>query len=157
MARQPLRRGFSGRVVAVATNAGEDESGRGPAGAITVGVPPTAVFSVGVTGDGVLAAGASFKVGPSSGSVDVEVVVRYNAVRKASIGSSTCNGALPSLVPKTHLAVYSQFQIPRSGKKFSIMFPAFPQVCHPTLTNVQPLGSTMVLTPVDCTPSGRSG
>ena len=57
---------------------------------------------------GVLGCGAAIEVGPSSGSVDVEVFVRYNAV-------SSANG------PKAGLKAGGdpQFQIPRSGNNSS--------------------------------------
>lgn len=87
---------------------------------------------------------ASVGVGPSSGSVDVDVSVRYKAACNAATGptQSPCD---------------SQFQTPRPGKKFSIMFPVSPHVSSPIGRNVQPLGSSIVLTPAVCIPSGRSG
>ena len=75
-------------------------------GAFDVGVSAGAVFSVCATGDCVLAPGAS-EVGASSGSVDVEVFVRYSAVCKPIAG-------------KTQISGLWQFQIPRLGKKFWI-------------------------------------
>lgn len=89
-------------------------------------------------------AGACVGVGPSSGSVDVEVSVRYNAACNAAIGPA-------------QRAADSQFQTPRPGKKFLIRFPVSPQVSSLIGTKVQPLGSSIVLTPMVCTPSGRSG
>lgn len=103
-----------------------------------------AVFSGCGTAACALEAGAGVEVGPSSGSVDVEVFVRYRAVCNAPIG--------PTQSPDG-----SQFQTPRPGKKFSIRFPVSPHVSSPIATKVQPLGSSIVLTPVACTPSGRSG
>lgn len=37
------------------------------------------------------------------------------------------------------------------------MFPVSPHVSSPKATKVQPFGSSIVLTPVACTASGRSG
>lgn len=88
--------------------------------------------------------GGITEVGPLSGSVDVEVFVRYNAVCNAAMGP-------------TQSPVGSQFQTPKPGKRFSIMFPVSPQVLAPMAIKVQPLGSSTVLTPVTCTPSGRRG
>ncbi|KAL9132980.1 MAG: hypothetical protein Q9175_005841 [Cornicularia normoerica] len=53
-------------------------------GAFNVCVSVGAVFSSCVTSGCVLNAGVAVDVGPSSGSVDVEVLVRYNAVCNAS-------------------------------------------------------------------------
>ncbi len=126
-------------MVVVGANSGIGGSARGPAiaGLTVVGVAPGAVFSGCVSGGCV-------EVGPSSGSVDVEVFVRYNAVCNAATGptQSPCG---------------MQFQTPRPGKKFSIRFPVSPHVSSLIGRKVQPLGSSIVLTPVVCTPSGRSG
>ena len=112
-------------------------------GAFDVGASAGAVFSVCATGDCVLATGAS-EVGASSGSVDVEVFVRYNAVCK------TCAGA-------TQVTGNWQFQIPRLGKKLWIRSSTSPHVFPIMGTKVQPLGSSSVLTPSVCTPSGSKG
>ena len=112
-------------------------------GPFDVGVSAGAVFSVCATGGCVLATGAS-EVGASSGSVDVEVFVRYNAVCK------TCAGA-------TQVTVLWQFQIPRLGKKFWIRLSISPQSFPIMGTKVQPLGSSSVLTLLVCTPSGSKG
>lgn len=86
------------------------------------------------------ASGASVEVGTSSDSVDVDVFVRYNAV---------CNAVAASGA----IAVGSQFQTPRSGKRFSTIPPLLPLQSAPhaaptKFVKVQPLGSSMVLTPV---------
>ena len=122
------------------------EEGVSAGGAFDVGVSAGAVFSGWATGCCVLDAGAGSGggVGPASGSVDVEVFVRYNAVCNAAIG--------PTQSPDA-----SQFQTPRPGKKFSIRSPVSPHVWSPIGTNVQPRGSSIVLTPVACTPSGSRG
>ena len=112
-------------------------------GAFDVGASAGAVFSVCATGDCVLATGAS-EVGASSGSADVEVFVRYNAVCK------NCAGP-------THSPGMWQFQIPRLGKKFWIRSSTSPHVFSIMGTKVQPLGSSSVLTPLVCTPSGSKG
>lgn len=102
-----------------------------------------AVFSLCATRDCVIDAGASVEGGPSSSSVDVKVFVRYKAVCKASAG-------------ETQLADALQLQTPRPGKKLSIELLVAPHSSD-TVTNVQPLGSSIVLTPRVCMPSGRSG
>ena len=76
------------------------------------------ILYVGDTVDNVLSAGISVEVGPSSASVDVEVLVRYNAVCRATTG--------PAQDP-----VAWQFHTPRPGKKFSTRSPASPQVWPP--------------------------
>lgn len=114
--------------------------------AFDVGVSVDAVFSGGATGGCVLdaSAGVEDEVGPSSGSVDVDVFVRYKAVCMAKAGDTQSPGD-------------SQFQTPRPGKKFSIKSPVSPHVSSPIGRKVQPLGSSIVLTPLVCIPSGRSG
>ena len=83
----------------------------------------------------------SVKVDVSSGSVDVEVFVRYNAVCRTSAG-------------ETQKSVELHFQTPRSWKKkFSISIHAV----SPSAKYVQPLGSSIKLTPLLWTPSGRRG
>lgn len=74
-----------------------------------------AVFSECATGDCVISGSATFEVGPSSGSVDVDVVVRYNAVSKNAAAA-------------THTREELQFQIPKLGNMFSTIFPASPHV-----------------------------
>ena len=134
-----LETGFAaGVVVDVGASSGATESAMG-AGRPFPGRGTTGVVSVGAaSGRGVV------EVGPSSGSVDVEVLVRYNAVCNAPIGptQSPCD---------------LQFQTPRPGKRFSIILPVSPHVSAPMGRKVQPLGSSIVLTPVACTASGRSG
>ncbi len=63
--------------------------GSSAGGAFDVGTSPGAFFSV---GDCVLSAGTSIEVGPSSGSVDVEVFVIYNAVCNAIAGKCIYRG-----------------------------------------------------------------
>ena len=99
-----------------------------------------AVFSVCAIEDCMVANGASVEVGPSSGSVDVDVFVRYNAVCKNSAGETQKIDAL-------------HFQTPKSGKSSS----TDPSQVSNRATKVQPLGSSFVLTPMVCTPSGKSG
>lgn len=111
-------------------------------GAFNVCVSAGAVFSSCVTKGCVLNAGAAVDVEPSSGSVDVEVLVRYNAVCNATIA--------PTQTPAD-----SQLQMPRPGKRFSIR--SSPHVLSLMGTKVQPLGSLIVLTPVAWIPSGRRG
>ena len=96
------------------------------------------------TGACLLAVSASFEVCPSSGSVDVEVFVRYNAVGKYTAGASQRPEAL-------------QFQTPRPGKRSWIKCPSSPQVTSVVGIKVQPLGSSSVSTPLVCTPSGSKG
>ena len=87
----------------------------------------------------VLSAGASVEDGPSSDSVDVDVAVRYNAVASADAAS-------------TATSVGSQFQTPRSGKSPSttpaVPLHSAPHASPPKLVKVQPLGSSIRLTPV---------
>lgn len=109
---------------------------------LDIGVWADAGLSVCATGDCVLNAVASVDVGPSSGSVDVEVFVRYNAV---------CNAAYPA----AHEATALQFQTPKPGKKFLTRL-ASPQPSHLAI-KVQPRGSSVVSTPSVCIASGRSG
>ena len=90
----------------------------------------------------VLDAGAAMEVGPSSGSVDVDVFVRYNAVRIKEAGEA-------------HSAEASQFHTPRPGKISIIVM--LPPQSSKFGTKVQPLGSSIILTPVSCTTSGRTG
>lgn len=87
----------------------------------------------------VLSAGAFVEDDPSSDSVDVDVAVRYNAVCSANAASKTS-------------PVGSQFQTPRSGKSPSTTPAAplqlSPHAWLPKLVKVQPLGSSIILTPV---------
>ena len=87
----------------------------------------------------VLSAGASVEEDPSSDSVDVDVAVRYNAVSSADAASGTSS-------------VGSQFQTPRSGKSPSttpaVPLQSAPHASPPKLVKVQPLGSSIILTPV---------
>ena len=85
---------------------------------------------------------ASVELKSSSGSVDVEVFVRYSAVEITSAGDA-------------QLATASQLQTPRPGKKSWIIL--VPHASSPKATKVQPLGSSIVLTPLVCTPSGMRG
>ena len=100
----------------------------------TFDVPPSAGVFLSV-----LSAGVSVEVGPSSNSVDVEVFVRYNAVSSADAAS-------------TAFSVGSQFQTPRSGKSPSttptVPLQLAPHASPPKLVKVQPLGSSIILTPV---------
>ena len=112
--------------------------------ALGVDVSAGTAFCDCATGGCVIDAEVSIEVGKPSGSVDVDVVVRYNAVDIAIAGP-------------TQSPVASQFQMPKPGKRFSMRFPVSPHVSSPTGRKVQPLGSLIVLTPVVCTPSGRSG
>ena len=81
--------------------------------AITLGVdvPSAAAVCDCAIGGCIIDDGASNEVGPSSGSVDVDVCVRYNAVRSYNAGN--CSKCLP------HTVVASQFHTPRSGNKSS--------------------------------------
>ena len=90
-------------------------------GGSTLGVDISAgaAFSDCASGGCVLDADASIEVGTSSGSVDVEVFVRYNAVFIAIAGA-------------TQSPVASQFQMPKPGKRFSMRFPASPHDWPPT-------------------------
>ena len=87
----------------------------------------------------VLWAGASVEEDPSSDSVDVDVAVRYNAVCSADAAS-------------TPVSVGLQFQTPRSGKSPSttpaVPIQSAPHASPPKLVKVQPLGSSIILTPV---------
>ena len=87
----------------------------------------------------VLSAGASVEDDPSSDSVDIDVAVRYNAVCSADAAS-------------TAISVGSQFQTPRSGKSPSttpaVPLQSAPHASPPKLVKVQPLGSSIILTPV---------
>lgn len=87
----------------------------------------------------VLSAAASVDDDPSSDSVDVDVAVRYNAV---------CNADAAS----TAFSVGSQFQTPRYGKRPSttpaVPIQSAPHASPPKLVKVQPLGSSIILTPV---------
>ena len=114
--------------------------GKSAKGEFVVGVSAGAVFSVCAIDDSTVANGASVEVGPSSGSVDVDVFVRYNAVFKAPNG-------------ETHVADALHFQTPKPGKR-SLTSPS--QLSNAG-TKVQPLGSSIVLTPWVCIPSGKSG
>ena len=76
-------------------------------GEFVVGVSAGAVFSVCAIDECTVANGASLEVGPSSGSVDVDVFVRYNAVFKALNG-------------ETHVADVLHFQTPKPGKSSSM-------------------------------------
>lgn len=100
----------------------------------TFGVPTSVGFILFA-----LSAGASVKDDPSSDSVDVDVAVRYNAVCSADAAS-------------TAISVGSQFQTPRSGKRPSTMpavpLQSAPHASPPKLVKVQPLGSSIILTPV---------
>ena len=90
-------------------------------GGSTLGVDISAgaAFCDCASGGCVLDADASIEVGTSSGSVDVEVFVRYNAVFIAIAGA-------------TQSPVASQFQMPKPGKRFSMRFPASPHDWPPT-------------------------
>ena len=87
----------------------------------------------------VLSAGASVEDDPSSDSVNVDVAVRYNAVCSADAASTT-------------ISVGSHFQTPRSGKSPSttptVPLQSAPHASPPKLVKVQPLGSSIILTPV---------
>ena len=102
----------------------------------TIDVPPA--ISVGFFLS-VLSAGTSVEDDPSSDSVDVDVAVRYNAVCSADAAS-------------TASSVGSQFQTPRSGKSPSttpaVPLQSAPHASPPRLVKVQPLGSSIILTPV---------
>ena len=76
-------------------------------GEFGVGVSAGAAFSVCAIDDCMVANGASLEVGPSSGSVDVDVFVRYNAVCKKTAG-------------ETHIIVELHFQTPKLGKSSSM-------------------------------------
>ena len=80
----------------------------------------------------------------SSGSTDVDVMVRYKAVCNAATG-------------RAQLTVTLQFQTPKLGKTFSMIPPESPQFSPVMAIKVQPLGSSVVLTPSVWIPSGRSG
>ena len=114
-------------MLVVDTNTGTAESARGAAAA---------------AGSWALDAGAPVEVGPSSGSVDVDVFVRYNAACNTSAGD-------------THVPPALQFQTPKPGKKSWVKFGA--HASSQFAMKVQPLGSSIMLTPVVCTPSGMSG
>lgn len=109
-------------------------------GEFDVGVSTGAVSSVCAIGDWTVANGASLEVGPSSDSVDVDVFVRYKAVCKAKLGEA-------------HSAVALHFQTPKPGKRSSTS----PSQLSELGTKVQPLGSSIVSTPLVCIPSGKSG
>ena len=87
----------------------------------------------------VLSAGAFVEDNLSSDSVDVDVAVRYNAVCSANAAS-------------TSSSIGSQFQTPRSGKSpwTTPTAPAQlnPHASLPQSVKVQPLGSSIILTPV---------
>ena len=63
------------------------------------------------SGDCVINVGAFIKVGPSSESMDVNVFVRYNAVRSNIIGNRR--------FPNPHVVTALQFHTPKSGNKSS--------------------------------------
>ena len=99
-----------------------------------------AAFSVCAIDDCAVANGASLEVGPLSGSVDVDVFVRYNAVCKNSF-------------PAAHSAVALHFQTPKPRKRSSTS----PAQLSNLRIKVEPLGSSIVLTSSVCIPSGKSG
>ena len=107
-----------------------------------VGVSAGAGSSICATVDCVLGTSSSFEVGPSSGSVDVKVFVRYKAVCSATIAA-------------THSFEVLQPQTPKLGKKFLTKLLS-PQSSVSAM-KVQPLGSSIMSTPLVCTASGRSG
>ena len=115
------------------------ESGVGESG---VGVSAGATSSTCAIDGCRVATGASLEVGPSSGSVDVDVFVRYNAV---------CKKKDPSGI--AHSANRWHCQTPKPGKRLWTL----PSHLSNFGTKVQPLGSSIVLTPSVCTPSGKSG
>lgn len=95
------------------------------------------------TGGCVIEADVFVEVGKLSGSVDVDVVVRYIAVSITIAGD-------------TQVAAALQFQMPKPGKRF--LKRMSPKHVLPFIaTKVQPLGSSIVSTPSVCTRSGRSG
>lgn len=110
---------------------------------LDIGVSADAGLSACATDECVLNAVASVDVGPSSGSVDVEVFVRYNAVCNAAYNNVTSRGA-------TTL----QFQTPKPGKKFLTRLVSL-LLSHLAI-KVQPRGSSVTSTPSVCTASGRS-
>ena len=107
-----------------------------------VDVPSGAAVCDCATGGCVLDDGAAMEVGPSSGSVDVDVFVRYNAVW------INCAG-------EAHVAIAPHFHTPRPGNISCILMS--PPHTSKAGMKVQPLGSSIILTPISCTSSGRRG
>ena len=93
--------------------------------------------------------GASVEDDPSSDSVDLDVAVRYSAVSSADAAPTAPSSADAA---STASPVGSQFQTPRSGKSPSttpaVPVQLAPHASPPKLVKVQPLGSSIMLTPV---------
>ena len=80
--------GFSNSLTAEVASVGDtSREGVLAGGAVEVSVSAGIVFSICSPGDCVLDGGASSGVGISSGSVDVEVFVRYNAASNLTAGA----------------------------------------------------------------------
>ena len=139
----------SGEVVSVRN----DVSARGElGGSASMG----AAFSVCAIDDCTVANGASLEVGPLSGFVDVDVIVRYNAVCKAKAAPTSprlVGNIVGNIVGETHSAVALHFQTPKPGKRSSTS----PAQLSNLGIKVEPLGSSVVLTSSVCIPPGKSG